>query len=140
MNYLDTLDLEEMKRAGYKTDRERVLLEALAEETAVKDALTGIFNDYPRTDDIRPDLERIKDTLGSLRKLADKEAEDWFQDTNTPAPRLDATEAPERLAAVCLRLSDLFSNGVMDFRRLEALTTAGEVYEIAERANVAVYA
>jgi len=139
MNYPDTETLTDLKRYGPKTENERILIEALTEAEAVKDALTGIFNDYPSTDDIRPDLERIKDTLESLRKLADKEAEDWFTG-NDKSPRLDAPEAPERLAAVCLKLSDLFTDNIMDFDDLEALDTAGEVYKIAERANVAVYA
>jgi len=135
MNYLDTLDLEEMKRAGYKTDRERVLLEALTEAEAAKDALTGIFNDYPSTDDIRPDLEHIRDTLREVKETAERLTEAYFeQDKNQPLPKEDTAEW------LAFKIADLFSDTIMCFDDLEALDTAGEVYEIAERANVAVYA
>ena len=139
MNYLDTLDLEEIKRLGHTTDRERLLLEALAEETTIKDTLTGIFDDYPRTDDIRPDLQRIKEALDSLRELADKEAEAWFTDKNTPAPVLASENPLERFAAMSCTIFSLFDETFVDFEDLEALTLAGEVYEIAEKANLEVY-
>jgi HEPN domain-containing protein len=139
MNCPDTEDLEEIKRTGPTTERERILLEALQEETAIKDSLTGLFNDYPATDDIRPDLERIKEALEELRELADKEAEAWFTGKNTPSPSLTSDNPMERFAAMSCKVFSLFDEIFIDFAGLEALTLAGEVYEIAEKANLEVY-
>lgn len=63
MNYPDTLELDIIKRTGPTTERERLLLEALAEETAIKDTLTGLFNDYPLHKGLDKDLERIRKEL-----------------------------------------------------------------------------
>ena len=139
MNYLDTLDLEEIKRLGPKTENERILLEALEEETAVKDTLTGIFYDYHSTDDIRPDLERIKEALEELRELADKEAEAWFDTPHKPSPSLTSENPLERFAAMSCKVFSLFDETFVDFENLEALQIAGEVAEIAEKANLEVY-
>jgi HEPN domain-containing protein len=134
MNCPDTEDLEEIKRTGPTTERERILLEALQEETAIKDSLTGLFNDYPVTDDIRPDLERIKETLEELRELADNEAEAWFTGKDTPSPSLTAKNPLERFAAMSCKVFSLFDETFVDFENLEALQIAGEVAEIAEKA------
>ena len=134
MNYPDTQDLIEIKRLGPMTERERILLEALAEESAVKDTLTGLFNDYPITDDIRPDLERIKEALEELRDLADKEAEAWFTGKNTPRPSLTSENPLERFAAMSCKIFTLFDITHVDHGDLDALTLAGNVYEIAEKA------
>lgn len=134
MTYLDTLDLEEIKRLGPKTDRERILLDALSEETAIKDTLIGIFYDYPSTDNIRPDLERIKEALTELRELADTEAEAWFTGKDTPSPSLTSENPLERFAAMSCKIFSLFDDTFTDFENLEALQIAGEVAEIAEKA------
>jgi len=134
MNYLDTHDIEEIKHTGPTTNRERLLLEALTEAERTSDRIGAIFNDYPVTDDIRPDLERIRDTLKELKGLADKEAEAWFTNKNTPAPVLTSDNPLERFAAMSLKVSDLFNDSIADFEDLEALAIAGEVYEIAEKA------
>jgi len=134
MNFLDNEDLEEIKRLGPKTDRERILLEALREETAVKDSLTGIFDDYPVTNDIRPDLERIREALTELKDLADNEAEAWFTGKNTPSPSLTSDNPMERFAAMSCKVFSLFDETFVDFENLEALQIAGEVAEIAEKA------
>jgi hypothetical protein len=134
MNYPDKQDIEEIKRTGHTTDRERMLLEALSEAERTSDRIGSLFTDYPVTKDIRPDLERIRDTLKELKDLAEKEAEAWFTDTNTPAPVLTSDNPLERFAAMSLKFSDLFNDSIADFEDLEALGIAVEVYEIAEKA------
>jgi len=131
----DEATLEDLKRYGTKTENERVLLEALEDADGIRTALVRLFDDYPVQKDLRPDLERIRDTLRTLRDLADKEAEAWFTDTNTPAPLLTATAPAERLAAVCLKLSDLFTDQIMDFDDVEALLIVQDYCEIAEKAG-----
>jgi hypothetical protein len=63
MNFTESHDLEEIKRTGPATDRERLLLEALSEAEALKDTLTGIFNDYPMHKGLDKELERIRKAL-----------------------------------------------------------------------------
>jgi hypothetical protein len=110
------------------------LSEALSEATAVKVSLTGIFNDYPSCKCLSPDLERIRETLESLRELAEIESEAWFTGKNTPAPVLTSENPLERFAAMSLKVADLFNDSVMDFDNVEALQTARNCYEIAEKA------
>lgn len=134
MNQLDKEDLIEIKRSGALSNRERVLLEALEEANGARDALTGIFDDYPSARPLGPDLERIRKTLKELRATATDTAEAWFTEEYTPAPKLDSSDTAERLAAVCLKISDLFNDTIMDFDDLDALVTVEECYEIAEKA------
>ena len=134
MNIYDQHTIDLLKLSGARTENERVLLEALKEAEATRAALEPVFKALTYSNDIQPDLERTKETLAELRELADKEGNDWFKDANTPAPLLTSTDKPERLAAVCLKVSDLFNESVMDFVGLEALDVAGEVYQTVKKA------
>ncbi len=127
-----TIDL--IKLSGPRTDNERVLLEALQEAGASRTALEPVFKALCYSNDIQSDINYIKETLKELRELADKEANDWFTDTNTPAPLLTSPDKAERLAAICLKVSDLFNESIMDFVGLEALDIAGDVYETVKKA------
>lgn len=44
MNHADKIELDIIKRTGYQTDRERVLLEALEEAEALEDTVINLEN------------------------------------------------------------------------------------------------
>lgn len=130
MNFPDTFELEEIiKHGGPKTERERILLEALQEETRIKDTLTGIFDDYPSIQDLCPDLERIRKTLLEVCEYAERITREYYDiSENNTEPK---ENTPEWLA---YKIGGLFDDGIMDFDEVEALLTVQNCYEIAEKA------
>lgn len=105
------------------TEAEQHLTELLAEHIATRAAIVHELNDCPPESTINRrkrskhgdalDGQRIKDALQSVRDVVIDHAEKWFEDTDT-APRIDAPEQSERLAAVFFILSGVFDECLMD--------------------------
>ena len=64
MTYADKIELDHIKRTGYQTDRERVLLEALEEAEQAKKTLDALMADCPAVGDkCFDDLQKMIDFL-----------------------------------------------------------------------------